>query len=45
MTELAPSNRLRVLWHEQSCEIEVSYPETEDPLPDLGTFTCHGVSP
>jgi len=45
VTGLAPSNRLRVLWRGQSCEFEVSYPETEEPLPDLGTFTCHGVSP
>jgi outer membrane usher protein len=45
ITGLAPSNRLRVLWHEQSCEFEVSFPETEEPLPDLGTYTCHGVSP
>ena len=45
ITGLAPDNHLRVLWHEQSCEIEVTFPETEEPLPDLGTFTCHGVSP
>lgn len=45
ITGLAPSNRLRVLWRGQSCEFEVFFPETEEPLPDLGTFTCHGVSP
>jgi outer membrane usher protein len=45
ITGLAPDNRLRVIWHGQSCELEVSFPETEEPLPDLGTFTCHGVSP
>lgn len=45
ITGLAPDNRLRVIWRGQSCELEVSFPETEDPLPDLGTFTCHGVSP
>jgi outer membrane usher protein len=44
ITGLATDNHLRVLWHEQSCELEVSFPETEEPLPDLGTFTCHGVA-
>jgi outer membrane usher protein len=45
ITGLAPDNQLRVLWHDQSCQLDVSFPETEEPLPDLGTFTCHGVSP
>jgi outer membrane usher protein len=45
ITGLAPDNHLRVLWHDQSCQLEVSFPETEEPLPDLGVFTCHGVSP
>lgn len=44
ITGLAPDNHMRVLWHEQSCQLEVSFPETEEPLPDLGTFTCHGVA-
>jgi outer membrane usher protein len=45
ITGLAPDNHLRVLWHDQSCQLEVSFPETEEPLPDLGVFACHGVSP
>lgn len=45
ITGLAPDNHLRVRWHDQSCQLEVSFPETEEPLPDLGTFICHGVSP
>lgn len=45
LTGLAADNHLRVRWHEQGCELEVSFPETEEPLPDLGIFTCHGVSP
>lgn len=44
ITGLATDNHLRVLWQKQSCELEVSFPETEEPLPDLGTFTCHGVA-
>lgn len=44
ITGLAPDNQLRVVWHGQSCQIDVSFPETKEPLPDLGTFTCHGVA-
>lgn len=45
VTGLAPENKLRIHWHGQSCELEIDFPETEEPLPDLGTFTCHGVTP
>jgi outer membrane usher protein len=42
---LKPANRLRVTWRGQSCELSVPFAETNDPLPDLGTYTCHGVTP
>ena len=29
----------------RTCELEVAFPETTDPLPHLGTFTCPGVQP
>jgi outer membrane usher protein len=45
ITSLKASNRLQALWKEQSCEFEVVYPKTDDPLPDLGSFTCAGVTP
>jgi len=38
-------NQLIVTWKNQSCTIDVPYPRTTDPLPDLGRFTCHGVKP
>lgn len=41
---LAESNVLRAEWRGQTCDIEVRYPETRDPLPDLGAFICRGVS-
>lgn len=41
---LAETNRLRATWNERSCEIEVRYPQTQDPLPDLGRFGCPGVT-
>ena len=29
----------------QSCKFEVPHPETDEPLPDLGSFLCQGVTP
>ena len=43
LTGLAVSNRLRVTWREQSCEFMLPFPESTDPLPDLGTYICTGV--
>ncbi len=45
ITGLAQNNDLRIVWHEQSCKISVTYLESKDPLPDLGTLICDGVSP
>ncbi len=45
LTGLAASNRLRITWREQSCEFELPFPESTEPLPHLGTFTCTGVKP
>ncbi|MDB9734787.1 fimbria/pilus outer membrane usher protein [Porticoccaceae bacterium] len=45
LTGLAVSNRLRVTWREQSCEFMLPFPESTDPLPDLGTYICTGVEP
>jgi outer membrane usher protein len=44
-TGLQTNNRLRAVWHGQSCEFAVTYPDTEDPLPNLGKFNCLGVNP
>ena len=45
LTGLATSNRLRVTWREQSCEFMLPFPESTEPLPDLGTYICTGVEP
>ena len=45
LTGLQEMNRLRITWRGQSCELSVPFPETTDPLPHLGTYTCAGVAP
>jgi outer membrane usher protein len=40
------NNRLRVvLSATQVCEFELTYPQTDDALPDLGNFTCVEIQP
>lgn len=45
MTDLQNDNHLRASWRGQSCDFIVAFPDTQEPLPNLGTFTCLGVSP
>jgi outer membrane usher protein len=45
LTGLAVINRLKVTWREQSCEFELPFPESTEPLPHLGTYICTGVKP
>lgn len=45
VTGLLPSNRLRIGWRGQRCEVVVPFLPTTDPLPHLGTYTCAGVRP
>jgi outer membrane usher protein len=42
---LAPANRLRATWRGQSCDFDVAFPASKDPLPALGVFICKGVKP
>jgi outer membrane usher protein len=42
---LDPTNRLRAIWRNQTCEFEVRFTASSNPLPDLGTFLCTGVKP
>ena len=42
---LGPTTRLRASWRNQSCEFEVRFAASADPLPDLGDFICPGVKP
>lgn len=43
VTGLEPSNRLAVTWGQQRCALNVSFPESDDPLPHLGSFECRGA--
>lgn len=43
VTGLEASNQLAVTWGQQRCALNVSFPESDDPLPHLGTFECSGV--
>jgi outer membrane usher protein len=45
VTGLAAQNRLRVTWAGGRCEFALPFPQTADPLPRLGPFTCNGVRP
>jgi outer membrane usher protein len=45
LTGFTDRNRLVATWKGASCTIEVVYPETTDPLPDLGRHICRGVKP
>ncbi len=42
---LEPDNRLRATWLGQSCEFDVPFVASKEPLPDLGVFICKGVKP
>jgi outer membrane usher protein len=43
LTGLEQQNRLRATWKGHSCDFEAPFPPSVEPLPDLGTFVCHGV--
>lgn len=45
LTGLQAHNEIEANWDHQSCRLQVSMPQTDDPLPDLGTFTCNLASP
>lgn len=45
ITGLEHSNTVEASWDHQRCWLNLSLPQTPDPLPDLGTFTCQLRSP
>lgn len=46
LSGLGRHNRLKVtLPDSRNCELEVRYPDTDDPLPDLGIFYCQEFVP
>lgn len=44
VTGLEQHNRLRATWKGKGCEFDAEFPPSTEPLPDLGTFVCHGVA-
>lgn len=43
VTGLDASNQLVAAWGQQRCGLNVSFPESDDPLPHLGTLRCRGI--
>ena len=44
-TGLLEHNHITAKWRGQSCEFDVVFKQSEDALPDLGSFICKGVRP
>lgn len=42
---LEEKSRVVFSWKGQSCEIDLSLPKGDPPLPDLGTHVCKGIRP
>lgn len=45
LVSLGPVNKLRATWLDHSCEVEVLFTPSADPLPYLGSFICKGTQP
>ncbi|MGH8549457.1 MAG: fimbria/pilus outer membrane usher protein [Methylococcales bacterium] len=45
ITGLEAHNQMRAFWQNESCEFEVEFPQSREPIPDLGTVICKGVRP
>jgi outer membrane usher protein len=43
-TGLNLTNRIVLEWLGQRCEFSMDFPESDDPLPDLGSYKCSGVT-
>jgi hypothetical protein len=37
---LQKRNKLLARWDGQACMLQLDYPDTNEPMPDLGRFTC-----
>ena len=44
VANLLAITKMHSTWHDQSCEFEVKYSPSSDPLPDLGIVICRGFS-
>ncbi|WP_230947109.1 fimbria/pilus outer membrane usher protein [Burkholderia territorii] len=45
VTGLSEQNHLHAAWRDRQCDVTVRFPAGDDPLPDLGTHLCKGVTP
>jgi len=45
VTGLEPQNKLQARWKGKQCTLQVALPADAGPLPKLGPFVCHGVTP
>ena len=45
VTAITARHRLRVTWPGRQCVFDVALADTRDPLPDLGTHVCRGLTP
>lgn len=45
VTGLARHNELQAWWKGRHCTLQVSLPPDAGPVPKLGPFVCHGVTP
>lgn len=45
MSDLDINNQVVVTWAGQRCEFAITFSESSDPLPNLGTHTCSGMKP
>ncbi|WP_221763916.1 fimbria/pilus outer membrane usher protein [Methyloradius palustris] len=40
LKHLKENNHIKGHWQDQLCEVDIAYPQTDDPLPELGEFVC-----
>jgi outer membrane usher protein len=45
ISDFDPTTRLSAAWNGKSCEFDVRFTLSDDPLQDLGIFICKGVDP
>lgn len=44
LTGLLSKNHIKIIWDKYSCDIDVPFTKSSDPLPFLGTYTCIGIN-
>ena len=44
LTELSAENQVAIMWNGRRCDVSVPFRPSADPLPELGTCKCKGVT-